>query len=288
MRVSEAIPVDIIAPLGNRRQVNSAAVSRLAESMRVVGLRTPITIRIVENYRDADGVIVDGQPVLVTGAHRLAAAKSLGWEKIECFVFDGESDVDAELWEIDENLCRHELTATEIAEHIAKRKELWEAREKAAQVEPKLKTDDNPKGAGRPDGFASDTAKASGQSKASVNRAVKRGNEVCQEARDLIRNTKLDTGKFLDSLLKLSPERQVEYAQQQLDALADKERMAALKEQQEQREREAKELRESAHIECMNFLCDMMSARQWAQFIDLVERAGGSIKSAQLRKWQSP
>ncbi len=85
---------------------------------------------------------------------------------------------------IDKNLCRSELTSTEQAEHLAKRKELWEAREqKAAQVAPKLKTESNPKGAGRSDGFASDTAKSTGRDKSTINRALKRANEVCQEAR---------------------------------------------------------------------------------------------------------
>lgn len=290
MRQVEMLSTDAIAKSSDRRHVNQDAVQRLMESIQSVGLRTPITVRIVDNYVDTDGVVVDGQPMLVTGAHRLEATRNLGWDKIECYIFDGESDIDAELWEIDENLCRHELTPTEVAEHVTKRKELWEARDRqrvSAQVEPKLSVRGRD-GEGRPEGFATETAKASGQSKASINRAVKRGNEVCQEARDLIRGTKLDTGAMLDKLAKLEPAAQVESVTIQLEALADKERRAALKEEREQRERDAKQLREEARDECLDFLCTLMNGRDWARLIDLMERAGGSIKSEHLRRWQSP
>src|SRR6056297_513686 len=58
--------------------------------------------------------------------------------------------------------------------NIARRKELWEAREVSAPAEPK------PQG-GRPLGFAGSTSKATGVSKAKVNRAVKRGRDIAPE-----------------------------------------------------------------------------------------------------------
>lgn len=42
------------------------------------------------------------------------------------------------------------------------------------------------------EGFASETAAVTGQTKKSVNRAIRRATAVCQEARDLIRGTALD------------------------------------------------------------------------------------------------
>jgi ParB-like nuclease domain len=54
-----------------------------------------------------------------SGGHRLAAVKRLGLEYIECFVVENESDDQARLWEIAENLHRAELTALERAEQIA-------------------------------------------------------------------------------------------------------------------------------------------------------------------------
>lgn len=141
MRQVEQFATNAIAALSGRRPINTEAVKRIAESMRSMGLRTPITVRIVDDFVDVDGVLVDGQPVLVTGAHRLAAAKELGWEKIECFVFDGDDEIDAKLWEIAENLHRAELSTLERSEQIAEWVRLMdEKREKAtlqsAQVEP--------------------------------------------------------------------------------------------------------------------------------------------------------
>jgi hypothetical protein len=53
------------------------------------------------------------------GAHGLAAAKKLGWEYIEAFVVENETDDQARLWEIAENLHRADLTAQERAEQVA-------------------------------------------------------------------------------------------------------------------------------------------------------------------------
>ena len=51
---------------------------------------------------------------LITGAHRLAAAKKLGWLTIPCFVEQlGFTEIEAELYEIAENLHRSDLTALE-------------------------------------------------------------------------------------------------------------------------------------------------------------------------------
>jgi hypothetical protein len=84
--------------------------------MATIGLRVPISVRLVPD-EDPDGV--GGNFVLISGAHRLAAAKKLGWGKIECVVYRDESEDTARLWEIAENLHRAELTATERAENIA-------------------------------------------------------------------------------------------------------------------------------------------------------------------------
>ena len=59
-------------------------------------------------------------------------------------------------------------------------------------------------GGARPqtEGFAASTAAVTGKSKTAVNKAIRRATAVCQEARDLIRGTALDTGSDLDSLAK--------------------------------------------------------------------------------------
>jgi putative lipoic acid-binding regulatory protein len=81
-----------------------------------------------------------------------------------------------------------------------------------AQLEPKRRV-------GRPEGFAAETARNAGLSKASINRALRRCRMICQDARDLIRHSKLDKGAYLDALigLDLTDEEQVEQVHADLE-----------------------------------------------------------------------
>lgn len=264
------------------RAVNADKVKQLAESISAVGLLNPVSVI----YSD-DGATC----TLVAGAHRLAAAKLLGWESIDTTEIVG-SELIAQLAEIDENLCRSELTPTQEAEHLARRKEVWEAMEAksvSGQVYPKLSARgrDNE---GRPEGFASSTADVTGKSKESINRAIRRATEVCEEARDLIRGTALDTGSYLDSIAKSgkSPEQQVQHVKDALDALSDRERRSQLAEEARAREEAAKQLRREAREECCNFLFEELNAQKWGYLIDMLERAGGAIKADDLRNWEAP
>ncbi len=114
--------VDNIDVGARHREVSDEAVTSLASSMGQIGLRTPISVWCSE----------DGSEMrLMTGAHRLAAAKRLGWEQIECIVYlDQPDEVDAELWEIAENLHRVELTREQRDDHIRRYAELLAEREK--------------------------------------------------------------------------------------------------------------------------------------------------------------
>ena len=98
-----------------RRPLHQGAVDRLAESMAKIGLRTPITVRHFEQHPDGSN---SDCLMLVSGAHRLAAAKKLGWKEIPCFCLEEEPDEDARLWEIAENLHRADLTKLERATYF--------------------------------------------------------------------------------------------------------------------------------------------------------------------------
>lgn len=108
------------------RPLNPEAVSRLVESIRTLGLQTPISVRLVTDER---GEV----PVLIAGRHRLAALRQLGEETAMCAVHEGD-ERDARLWEIAENLHRAELTVLERSEHVAEWVRL--TNEKVAQLEP--------------------------------------------------------------------------------------------------------------------------------------------------------
>lgn len=117
------VPTSYIITGKRHRAVCPDAVDRLAASMREIGLRHPVTVRIVDGYVTEDGEVCDGAPVLVAGAHRLAAAIKLGWEKIACVEADGD-EIAAELWELAENLHRLDLTKEQRDEHIRRYAEL--------------------------------------------------------------------------------------------------------------------------------------------------------------------
>jgi len=80
---------------------------------------------------------------------------------------------------VDENLIRSELTATQQAEHLAKRKELWGMRDLAG-TSSSTKPQHQKK-------FAAETAEATGVSRQHINRATARAEQVSEEARDVIR-----------------------------------------------------------------------------------------------------
>ena len=137
--------------IGERlRALSTDDVQRLAQSMKEIGLRQPISVRIVDEYVSSDGECTDGAVLLVAGAHRLAAAKSLGWEKIDCIEVEDDL-VKAEMWEIAENLHRCDLTKDERDKHIRRYAELLVARAVliVTQNAAQSKTVTNPKGAGR-------------------------------------------------------------------------------------------------------------------------------------------
>jgi ParB family chromosome partitioning protein len=103
MRIVHIETVDIFVPEAHR-PVDQDKVAQIADSIAKVGLLQPITV----TYEG-------GRIRLVAGAHRLAAAKRLGWKEIPAVVALGDA---VQLWliEIAENLHRAELTALEQAD----------------------------------------------------------------------------------------------------------------------------------------------------------------------------
>ena len=117
-RARRVIPMALseIRVMDRRRTLDPDQVRVIAESMERIGLQSPIIVRL--DLADPAGC------VLVAGAHRLAAAKELGWLKIDALVVDGEAD-ELALIEIDENLARAELTPLDRALFLAERREIF-------------------------------------------------------------------------------------------------------------------------------------------------------------------
>jgi len=162
---SHSIRVEDIVVGERHRALSDDAVSRLAGSMKDIGLLQPVTVRIVDEMM-LDGDLTAGVPVLVAGGHRLAAARQLGWSHVDC-VEVADDDVTAELCEIAENLHRHDLTKDQRDQHIRRYAELLQSRQNVA-IESKR---DDGRGH-RPEGPASVIARETGLSKRTVERAL--------------------------------------------------------------------------------------------------------------------
>lgn len=113
---SEPVLIDRIQVVDRlRSDLNEETVMQIMESIpRVGGLLHPIAIRYVDGFA-IDEDIIDGVPVLVAGRHRLEAMKRLGEPRIDCLIFDSERN--ARLWEISENLHRSDLDRLQRADH---------------------------------------------------------------------------------------------------------------------------------------------------------------------------
>lgn len=117
-----------------QRTVNADRVAALAASIKDIGLLTPLTVRIVPEM-EIDGEINECVPVLIAGRHRMEALSKLGIESAPCIEIESD-DIDAQLWEIAENLHRAELTALERDQHVAKWIELSEQRKVSQPATP--------------------------------------------------------------------------------------------------------------------------------------------------------
>lgn len=192
------------------RPLITADVDKLAASIKDVGLIQPVTVRPIVVI---NGVSEQGFQI-VAGHHRVAACRLLGWEEIDAIVVDTSSRLQAELIEIDENLCRSELTASQRSSFTKRRKEIWEALYPVAKAEiqvgqlvpPEFST-----GYKQPPpqekAFAASTAAITGEDKRTINRHIARA-EALGDDLPRVQGTSLDKGVELDALARLpEPER---------------------------------------------------------------------------------
>lgn len=186
------LPIEAIRVGAKRRPLGD--VTALSASMEEVGLLNPVTVR-----EDGDGYM------LVAGLHRLEAARSIGWLEIEAVVVD-LCGLEAELAEIDENLCRNDLTALDRAEQIGRRKVVYE------QLHPEAA---KPKG-GRPSKnsepsspFTEDVAVKTGESQRTVQHYAQISRDIPEDVRETIRATPTAESKTeLLTLARQEPETQ--------------------------------------------------------------------------------
>jgi hypothetical protein len=281
--------IDAIHVPDRLRPLREDRIAMLVDSIAELGLQTPITVCIHERVNIPGEGEVWEVPVLVAGRHRLEATRRLGLSDIACMVVQADAD-HCRLWEIDENLARAELTATEEAEHLAERKKVWGRIEAAAGGATCTSSLPDGRGAGpqHQKQFAANTAAATGRNKSTITRAVRRAEAVCDDARALLVGTDLDTGAYLDRLMKADPAEQVERVQRDLAAIERRRHDEALRREEAERLREAKEAREAAKRRVMDRLLNKLSPRDWDLTIADIEAAGGSLKASDMRSWMAP
>jgi ParB-like chromosome segregation protein Spo0J len=190
---TEWIAIEGIETAEGRRPVDQAHVKRLAASIKEIGLQTPITVMA---RKDVDG----WRSILVAGAHRLAALRLIGETAADCFVLPDDQDT-ADLWEIDENFARAELTDAQRADHHVRREEI---------LKRKGLVKDAPKG-GRPRNgeksasYSEQASESLGVSKRTVQVDLQRGKKITPEVRAEVTGTALDKGVVLDELARTAP-----------------------------------------------------------------------------------
>lgn len=162
--------------LGQRlRTVNGGTVQHLAESMKIHGLQYPIQVRMEgERYS------------LVSGAHRLLAARHLAWPHIEAFVLDLLDDDTLALLEIDENLMRAELNPLDRGVFLARRKEIYERLypETRRGGDRRSSAYQGQNGDGSHRGFVTETASFTPFSPWTIRRALRIGEKIIPELRE--------------------------------------------------------------------------------------------------------
>jgi ParB/RepB/Spo0J family partition protein len=177
---------EIVIPEG-RRQVNAAAVKRLADSIEGVGLRHPVTVRRKgESY------------ILVAGLHRMEAYRKLGREHIPAIITSMTND-EARLWEIAENLHRSDLTKLERDEQVAE----W------IKITERISRQSDEKMRGRPEGGVAAAARDLEISEPDARRAIQVAG-LSNEAKEAARETGLDNNRsaLLKAAQEPTPERQ--------------------------------------------------------------------------------
>lgn len=168
----------VYVPEGRFRALDTKSVKIIAESILKNGQLQPILV-------DKNGNLIDGN-------HRLNACIQLGISVV-AQVIDEVNEDKLALIEIDTNLCRKELTQSELELHLAERKKIYLKLYPETAKATFKKSDTK--------SFTEDTADTLGVSKKTIERAVKRGEEATNEMREARDNKEITTSE-VDEIIK--------------------------------------------------------------------------------------
>lgn len=187
----------IDTPENRARSFHPDEAAALAPAIAASGLLHPIHVRVVGNrYR------------LVAGRKRLEAVRLLGWDAIPITISTAQTDDEARLEEVMENLARFDLVKLDRAQHLYELKQVYE------RLHPETKA--GTAGALAKNGaaneifaFAVDTAEKIGLSRRSIELAVKLWTDLTPDSRKRAAGTWLaDHQSGLKELSEQSPDDQ--------------------------------------------------------------------------------
>lgn len=127
---TQIVPIESVMVAERLRKTNAATVDYIANSFEVVGQLQPVIVQ-----REA------GRLVLLAGAHRLEAAKKVGWHDIEVKEIDLSryskrmAEIIVQIVEVDENLGRADLDQSERVLFMGKRFDLTEQKMRVEREE---------------------------------------------------------------------------------------------------------------------------------------------------------
>ena len=135
IEVSDIKITDIVVD-PNHRPLIPEKVAEIGKSIAEIGQTNPITVTPRK----------DGKFDLVSGNHRRAAAKSLGWTEIRAQIVEGDK-TEVRLWAIADDLHRAGLTVLQEAERTAEWVRSIEARERVYRQKTANRKTGRPEGA---------------------------------------------------------------------------------------------------------------------------------------------
>jgi len=210
---AETILIADIDDTDRLRPIDPSHVALMAASIEQKGLLQPIVIRpaVIDDLSEK-------KFILIAGANRLAAMKSLGWKELavgETVIIREADRLSAKIDEIDENLARYDLNALDRAIFIAERKKLYDQQRAETRGRPRKDTEFKEKEKMAKlaiifsPRFSLDAAQRTGLSETVVKRACQLANALDRAAIAAIRGTMIEDNQVeLLALSKLEPEQQ--------------------------------------------------------------------------------
>lgn len=172
------------------RDVDPVWAEALATVISQQGLLSPIVVR-----KTSDGYR------LIAGLHRLHAFRHLGRDTIAALISTAETDDQARLQEVTENLVRHDLIALDRFHHLFEAKQVWERMHPQAKrggdrrsqmiKTQSLRFDADEAKAPEIMGFAPAYAEHIGMSRRTIENAVKIWSQLSETSRTRLKGTDL-------------------------------------------------------------------------------------------------